>query len=74
MSREGWQELRPPRSARRAPVGLGSVYIEAICRAFPISLGTSCPQGLFCGYNDLQEGFEGLWNTWLRVGRGVGNL
>jgi hypothetical protein len=27
--------------------------------------------GLFLGYNDLQEGFEGLWNTWLGVGRGI---
>jgi hypothetical protein len=26
---------------------------------------------LFLGYNDLQEGFEGLRNTWLRVGRGM---
>jgi hypothetical protein len=25
------------------------------------------------GYNDLQEGFEGLWNMWLGVGRGTGD-
>jgi hypothetical protein len=23
------------------------------------------------GYNDLQDGFEGLWNTWLEPGRGI---
>jgi hypothetical protein len=28
-------------------------------------------KGLFLGYNDLQEGFEGLWNTWLGAGRGT---
>jgi hypothetical protein len=26
---------------------------------------------MFVSYNDLQEGFEGLWNTWLGVGRGI---
>jgi hypothetical protein len=48
------------------------VCIEAICRAFPIPLGASLVlEGLFLGYKDLQEGFEGLWNTRLRIGRGI---
>ena len=28
-------------------------------------------KGLFLGYNDLHEGFERLWNTWLGAGRGI---
>jgi hypothetical protein len=50
------------------------VCIEAICRAVPILSGLSALKGLFLGYNDLQDGFEGLWNTWLGVGRGIGDL
>jgi hypothetical protein len=50
------------------------VCIEAICRAFPMPSGPSGPQGLFCGYNDLQGGFEGLWNTWLGAGIGIGSF
>jgi hypothetical protein len=46
--------------------------MEAICRAVPIPLGALVLEGLFFGYNDFQEGFEGLWNTGLGVGRGIG--
>src|SRR5688572_18668553 len=28
-------------------------------------------KGLFLGYNDLQDGFEELWNTWLGAGKGI---
>jgi hypothetical protein len=47
------------------------VCAEAICRAFPSRQVPLALKGLFLGYNDLQEGFEGLRNTWLRVGRGM---
>ena len=50
---------------------LSSVCVEAICRAFTIPSGPLVLEGLFLGYNDLQEGFEGLWNTWLGAGRGI---
>jgi hypothetical protein len=63
--------VKAPRCVRRAPIGLSSVCIEAICRAFSIPSGPFCLMGLFCGYNDLQEGFEGLWNTWLGIGIGI---
>jgi hypothetical protein len=63
-----------PRSARRAPVGLSSVCIEAICRAFPILSGPSGPQGAVLRLQRPQEGFEGLWITWLRIGREIGDL
>jgi len=46
-----------------APAVLTLVCLEAICRAFPIPSGPSAPQGLFLGYNDLQEGCEEVWNT-----------
>jgi hypothetical protein len=38
------------------------VCIEAICTAFPIPSSPSGLKGLFLGYNDLQGGFEELWN------------
>jgi hypothetical protein len=47
------------------------VCIEAICRAFPSRQAPLALKGLFLGYNDLQEGFEGLWNTWLGAGIGI---
>ena len=49
-----------PRSARRAPVGLSSVCVQAVCRAYPIPSAPLALKGPFCGYNDRQEGFEGL--------------
>jgi hypothetical protein len=38
---------------------------------FPSRQAPLTLKGLFCGYNDLQEGFEALWNTWLGVGIGI---
>ena len=48
--------------------------MEAICRAFPSRQAPLALKGLFCGYNDLQWGFEGLWNTWLGAGIGIGSF
>src|SRR5688500_13422609 len=41
-----WVEIsKAPWSVRRGTVGLSSVRIDAICRAFPIPLSPSDPQG-----------------------------
>jgi hypothetical protein len=44
-NRRGVSGVKAPWSVRRGTVGLSSVRIEAICRAFPIPLSPSDPQG-----------------------------
>jgi hypothetical protein len=56
------------------PAVMSLMCVEAICRTFPSRRAPLVLKGLFCGYNDLQGGFEGLWNTWLGAGIGIGSF
>jgi hypothetical protein len=39
----------PPRSATRGPVCLTEVCVEAVLKAWAISMGPRVPEPLFCG-------------------------
>ena len=48
-----------------------SVCVQAICRASPVAAVHLAFKVPFFGYNGLQDSFEGLWNMWLGIGRGI---
>ena len=66
VARSSWggllDEMLPPRS----PCVYKPIWATVPSRHAPLAL-----KGLFLGYNDLQDGFEGLWNMRLGAGRGI---
>ena len=52
-----------PPANYQGPAILTLGCVEAISRARPDSAALWALNGLFLGYNDLQEGFGGLWNA-----------
>jgi hypothetical protein len=69
VARSSWggllDEMWPPRS----PCVYKPIWATVPSRHAPLAL-----KGLFLGYNDLQDGFEGLWNMRLGAGRGIWDL
>jgi hypothetical protein len=54
--------VRHPGSIARGPAVLTLMCVQADLKRCPICKVLRAVEGLLGGYNELQGGFEGLWN------------
>ena len=63
--------MKAPQPVRRGPVGLGSVCIRAICRAFPIPSPLWPSRGCSAATTTFKRALKGSGTSWLGVSRGI---